>query len=449
MIRHHTYVVPLALLLVAMAMPAQAQQVTRKSCDGKDPVGYIGISGIACNCTIGRVSGNDWTFRTEPKITSLEMDSRAANVLRTGDYIVAVNDRLITTREGAEEFANIRPGVPVILTLRRSGQTLKVALTPEAVCPNDSRLIGMYAPEAAPAIAPPAYVERTPEIPAPRASAPTTPPPVVYAPRAAPAAYRGPEASFGMGLSCSNCGMQFSEKEKRAYMYFTRPPEVYSIERGGPADKAGIRRGDVITHIEGKPIASQTGGKLFSTAKPGQTVKFTVVRNNVRKVYPVKAASRTAPSALPIELSQSSHALERARESLTELQRSQNEQLRRLQDEVRRTQQMQEQQLRAAQRAMLREEQEHQQRLSSLATEMARAERQMRAAIVDSARSACVVTPAPSVATSRAARTLRYTGTLGETEIEVRGANPVSVTEDGDEIVITTGATVVRVQKKK
>jgi len=453
----NTYVVSVAALLVAAAVPAYAQQASTRSCSGKDPIGYIGISGIACDCTIAPPgTDTEWRFRTEPKITSLEMDARAAGVLKTGDVIIAVNEKLITTREGAQEFANIRPGVPVVLTLRRNGQALKVALTPESICPSDTRALGIYAPTTVPAMAPSVYVGSAPTMVTPRAEAAagTPPPQSYYVPSVAPVAYSSlPRASFGMGLSCSNCAMSFSEKEHTALMLFSRPPEVYPIERGGPADRAGIRRGDVITHVNGKRLDSEEGGKLFATARPGQTVNFTVVRNAQRKVYPVKAVARATPAPdmmPPPELAQSSRYLQRARESLTQLQRSQEEQLRRLQDEVRRTQQMQEEQLREAQRQMLREEQQHRERLAQLSTEMYRAERQMRAAIADSARSACVVAPTTlKPSTARSARTLRYTGTLGDAEIEVRGANPVSVTEDGDEIVITTGATVVRVQKKK
>ena len=51
--------------------------------------------------------------------------------------------------------------------------------------------------------------------------------------------------------------------------------------------------------------------------------------------------------------------------------------------------------------------------------------------------------------TTSLSRTLRYTGTIGQTEIEVRGANPVSVTESGDEIEITAGGTFVKLKSGK
>ena len=465
MTRATRYLIPLAIAML-WAAPLAAQQIAPAKCAGGDAVGYIGISGIDCNCTISTPgSGKDWSFRTEPEITSLEMDSRAAAVLRVGDVITSVNGKLITTYTGAQELAGLKPGVPVVLGIRRDGQALTYALTPESVCQNDTRLLGIYAPGrpsgVAPRIAAPGMVApaetppATPQPSLPRAwvgSAPITPAPGGYASAiVAPRGLTTPRVSFGMGLSCSNCGMQYSEKDKTSYMWFTRPPEVYSVERGGPADKAGITRGDLITHINSKRIDSSEGGKTFATAKPGQIVGFTVVRNNSSKVYRVKAERRASvATARPTpQLAQSSRALDEARQSLARLQRSQTEQMQRLQTEIRRSQQTQEDQLRRAQQQMLREEQVHRQRLEELASQMARANVQMRAALADSARGVCV-TPAPApAAAARASRTLRYSGTLGGSEIEVRGANPVSVTETNEEVVITSGATVVRIKKAK
>ena len=51
-------------------------------------------------------SGHEWRFRSEPKITSLEMDSRAGAVLKTGDVITHVNGKSIRTPEGARAELN-------------------------------------------------------------------------------------------------------------------------------------------------------------------------------------------------------------------------------------------------------------------------------------------------------------------------------------------------------
>jgi putative serine protease PepD len=59
---------------------------------------------------------------------------------------------------------------------------------------------------------------------------------------------------------------------------------VNSVTRGGPAAKAGLKVGDVITAVDGKP--TQTIDLLSSALaakKPGQTVKLSIVEQNGAK----------------------------------------------------------------------------------------------------------------------------------------------------------------------
>lgn len=56
---------------------------------------------------------------------------------------------------------------------------------------------------------------------------------------------------------------------------------VSSVAQGGPAEKAGIKAGDVVTAYNGKPIANTTDlQKLVAATKPGTSVALTVVRNS-------------------------------------------------------------------------------------------------------------------------------------------------------------------------
>jgi serine protease Do len=69
-----------------------------------------------------------------------------------------------------------------------------------------------------------------------------------------------------------------------------RPPILREIERGGvlvtnvfrdtPAAEAGIRRGDVITKVEGQPVDDSNGVRTQAAfAKPGQTLALEVFRD--------------------------------------------------------------------------------------------------------------------------------------------------------------------------
>ncbi|MGQ0815028.1 MAG: PDZ domain-containing protein [Gemmatimonadota bacterium] len=413
-------------VLLGVATPGAAQ-VTAASCGGRQPVGYIGITSLDCDgCSLAAPgSEKEWSFRTEPRIGSLGRDSRAAGILKVGDVITHVNGKAITTREGAQEFRNIDAGESVVISVRRKGEPLKFAFSADSVCPNDVRLLGI--PGRGP------IATTSPAAPAARLT-----------PSARPIS---PRVSFGMGLSCrGNCSIDVKNDGDKHIMKFSAPPEVYSIERGGPADKAGIRRGDVITHINDLRMDSEKGGEAFANAKPDQEVRFTLQRGNERRTVTVKAVSRYAPSSP--NLAQSSESLLKAREALTLLQRDQADQMRKLQEELRRAERLDRERLEEVDREILRAEREREQ-LSELARELGRADGRMRAALADSMRNACPApgaTPAPG---SGSSRTLRYSGTLGDSDIEVRGSNPVSVTETRDEVVITTTGTTVRVKKGK
>lgn len=417
-------------LVIALAVvgPADAQVA---KCAAENAVGTIGISGVDCNCTIGARDPGEWSFRTEPKITSLEMNTTAGKLLKVGDVITHINGQLITTREGARAMATIKPGQAVVITVRRNGETLRFALTADASCSGEPRL-GFYSPTA-------------PRRSAPR-SAPVTP--GVAARGAAPvvaASAMRTRGSFGMGLMCSGrCEIHVAGD---GALHFSDPPEVYSVERGSGADQAGIRRGDIITHVNGQSITSKDGGRIFGTAKPGATLRFTVRRDGQSRTVSLTAAPQTTPAAAPA-LAKSSEALVRAQRSLRELEREQQRQLQKIQDDVRRPQAADEQRLRELQRDFLRQEQEHRRKLTQLSTELARAESRMRAALADSARNSCtVVNTSPRA--SGGTRTLRYSGLLGDSEIEVRGSNPVTVTETDEEVLISAGSTTVKVKKTR
>ena len=58
---------------------------------------------------------------------------------------------------------------------------------------------------------------------------------------------------------------------------------VYAVSPGGPAEKAGLRVGDVITSLEGRPVRDQPSlASVLSALEPGKTVTLDVLRGQTR-----------------------------------------------------------------------------------------------------------------------------------------------------------------------
>jgi len=56
---------------------------------------------------------------------------------------------------------------------------------------------------------------------------------------------------------------------------------VLRVEAGGPAESAGLQRGDVITQIDGQPLQGDSGlAEAINPHKPGDTVTLTVLRGS-------------------------------------------------------------------------------------------------------------------------------------------------------------------------
>lgn len=71
---------------------------------------------------------------------------------------------------------------------------------------------------------------------------------------------------------------------------------VAQVTKGGPADKGGMKTGDVIVGVEGKPIQDSVAAMAAIAAlKPGSTAKFKVTRNQKDIELGVNVARRPAP----------------------------------------------------------------------------------------------------------------------------------------------------------
>ncbi len=68
---------------------------------------------------------------------------------------------------------------------------------------------------------------------------------------------------------------------------------IAGVLKEGPADNAGIKPGDILISVEGKPVASSSGMlNLIAVLSPGQTATFMVLRNQEEKSFKIRIDKR-------------------------------------------------------------------------------------------------------------------------------------------------------------
>ncbi|MGE0875734.1 MAG: DegQ family serine endoprotease [Burkholderiales bacterium] len=104
---------------------------------------------------------------------------------------------------------------------------------------------------------------------------------------------------------------------------------VNSVEKGSPADRAGVKASDIITRFDGKPVGSSSDlPRLVGSTRPGSKVDMEVWRKGASKSLSITvgelredrvAGSEATPSAKPTELA--ANRLGLVVKDLTEAQR--------------------------------------------------------------------------------------------------------------------------------
>lgn len=126
-------------IATACALAAGAEGVAGRCPEGHPETGDLGISHLLCvggSCSVNLRTGRGFAhdFSTEPRIRGLERGGPAWGRLQDGDVLVAIDGVLITTREGGRRLANLTPGKPVTLRIRRGGKEMNVTVIPRLGC---------------------------------------------------------------------------------------------------------------------------------------------------------------------------------------------------------------------------------------------------------------------------------------------------------------------------
>lgn len=316
--------------------------VAQEGCpSGRAPFGSVGIGLFQCpggSCSInirdvreGEVGGLRHSFSTEPRLRRIGPPGNT--VLREGDVLVAVDDKLITSREGGARLGGLRPGEDVKLTIRRDGRELDAWLTAERSCRYPGLEVGRetgvrgrgftYSTAVSPSLRRDSIhgltlsndtlwtryslLDRVWSAFSDSVVFETRPDSLVWGPWVSPEgtvssdivwptdqalAYAEPnltplaflstttrpEVEFGVAISCGECGWRRSGGRLR---FVTGEfPVVDAVETGGPAADAGLAVGDLLISIDGHPIPSDEGGRRLGALEAGERVTFEVRRGD-------------------------------------------------------------------------------------------------------------------------------------------------------------------------
>jgi membrane-associated protease RseP (regulator of RpoE activity) len=375
-----------------------------------------------------------------PSISWVESGSPAYQAgLRSGDTLVSINGLAFTAPEGFEAFANAVPGTAVRIVVRKAGQEREVSVTP-IDNPSSTTTQDFYMQRLRTAQRLGLTALRN--------------------------AFRSPLGWLGMGLECEQCSVtNFGQRMRGAS--FRQPPAVLTVDVDGPAHRAGLRRGDTLTTIDGVDLTSREGGQAFSAVEPGQRVTLGVRRGGAERRVMLTAVarpdatqeeiaafdeykrSRDSSDASYRELLAASTA--RAQVSIRELERALREMdnSRSAADSTRRVMGSLDSLIRVLRMLERRKYSESGFDFSfNMPNVTPRAFAMPSPAAIAPMAPTAPTTPAAAMAPMAYAGSapLRYSGRLGAVNVEVRSFGPNNTQEVGDSlIVINTGSAEIKV----
>jgi len=268
---------------------------------------------------------------------------------------------------------------------------------------------------------------------------------------------------IGVAISCNACGPRNTGKTLPGW-YFTTPPVVVSVDRGSPADRAGLRAGDTLLAINGTNLVTPAGGEAWSGTRPGVSIRLTYSRGGgPRRTVSLTPVASPAPNVVwggtggwrsgSAAAEEAAREAARAQAAEAARQRAAEAGLRDLQNEL---SDNSGKTLDAASMRRIRASLDAIERVlrrnTAVAVPLPPAPAPLRPLAPLSPpqpASPAIPAPPPPVAVPVApmpAGRLRYSGRVGNTTVEARRQGGVNVEERGDsEVVVTGGDLQVRI----
>lgn len=247
------------------------------------PRGWLGVT-FSGDVDMAREHGHEvMRFAEYPRIEAVEPDSPAEHAgIESGDLLIAIDGRDL--REGTEPFGKLlQPGARLQVKVKR-GRLVKPLTVVVGRRPPNAWSSEMPAPNAFPAPMPP--MGGVPAVP-PVAAAPAAPDAPSVAMPAAPAAPAAPAPSIAVevmpGVSVLAGAQVQPVGELQDYFGVSDGVLVLRVLHGTPADRAGLRGGDVIVRADGRAVSTPRGLARAMERARDRTVKLDVVRKKARK----------------------------------------------------------------------------------------------------------------------------------------------------------------------